>query len=373
VVARLGRDVTGGVVIGKFLPPHAGHLHLCHEARKRCDRLYVLVCTLSTEPIDGALRAGWMRDELPDCDVIHVARDVPQAPSEHPRFWQIWRALILSALPEPPDVLFSSEAYGWTLGPVIGAKHVAIDPPRTAFPVSGTAVRADPIGQWAYLPRAVRPYFVRRVVLTGPESSGKTTLAARLAARFETVWVPEFARGYLDRVNPTRTIDGICLESDLVPIARGQIASEDALAAEANRVLICDTDPRVTTIYAHHYFGRVAPELDALADRPYALHLLLTPEVPWVADSQRDRPEARGEMFTAFAAAYAAAGARVVPIGGGDYAAREEAAIAAISALLAAPYRDFGGGAGGGAAGGSAAGGAAGGPSEARVQPASKP
>lgn len=329
--------MTVGVVIGKFLPPHAGHLHLCREGRRRCDRLYVLVCTLSTEPIDGALRAAWMREELPDCDVIHVARDVPQQPSEHPQFWQIWRALILGALPEAPDVLFSSEAYGWTLGPVIGARHEAIDPPRAAFPVSGTAVRADPMRHWPFLPRAVRPYYARRVVLTGPESCGKTTLAARLAARFETVWVPEFARGYLDRLNPTRTIDGICLESDLVPIARGQIASEDALAAEANRVLICDTDPRVTTIYAQHYFGRVSAELAALADRRYDLHLLLTPEVPWVPDPQRDRPEVREQMFTAFAQAYGAAGATVVRIGGSDHQAREEAAVAAISATVARP------------------------------------
>lgn len=346
-----------GLVLGKFLPPHAGHVFLCQQARLRCDRLYVLVATLPREPIAGAARAAWMAASLPDCDVIHVSRDVPQEPAEHPDFWRIWRDLIREVVPEPIDVVFSSEAYGWTLGPVIGARHEAVDPGRVGFPVSGTAVRADPMANWAFVPRAVRPALVRRVVLTGPESCGKSTLAERLAARFGTVWVPEFARGYLDRVNPTRTIDGICIEDDLLPIARGQIACEDALAAEAERVLICDTDPLVTTVFAKHYFDRVSPALAALARRPYDLHLLLTPEVPWVDDGQRDRPERRWELYALFDAALAAAGARVVVIGGPDFAAREAAAVAAIEAEIARPQRV----------------GALGGPSDIRVQPGSKP
>lgn len=326
-----------GLVLGKFMPPHAGHVHLCRAARARCDRLIVLVCTRPGEPIDGAARAAWMADALPDCDIVHVDRDVPQEPADHPDFWRIWRDLVLAAAPVRPDVVFSSEAYGWTLGPVVGARHVPIDPPRAAVPISGTAIRRDPLGNFGFLPRAVRAAAARRVVLTGPESCGKTTLAERLAQRLGTVWVPEFARGWLDRINPTRTIDGIVIEDDLVPIARGQIATEDALAGEADRVLICDTDPWVTTVYAEHYFGRVSDTLWGLArGRRYDLHLLLTPEVAWVDDGQRDRPTRRWEMYAAFEARLRQIGANVVVIGGDDYAAREEAALRAITALVSA-------------------------------------
>ena len=79
-----------------------------------------------------------------------------------------------------------------------------------------------------------------KVVLFGPESTGKTTLARMLAEHYETVWVPEFARDYLQEKFDRTQI--ICEYSDLLPIAQGQMRLENELAAEANRVLICDTD-----------------------------------------------------------------------------------------------------------------------------------
>jgi NadR type nicotinamide-nucleotide adenylyltransferase len=152
---------------------------------------------------------------------------------------------------------------------------------------------------WDFLPECVRPRFVRRVVVTGPESTGKTTLAERLAGHFGTVFVPEFARTHLDAKYAGRPIPSPpCDEGDIPVIARGQMASEDEAARRANRLLVCDTDLYATRLYAEEYFGRCPTWIrEAAKSRRADLHLLLDVDVPWVSDPQRDRPHRRSELF----------------------------------------------------------------------------
>jgi len=98
---------------------------------------------------------------------------------------------------------------------------------------------------WEFLPQAVRPYFVKRVCVFGPESTGKSTLARDLARHFGTVYAWEYARPMLDpQGGECRGVD------DIVRIVRGQVATENALARQANRVLICDTDVLTSTIWS---------------------------------------------------------------------------------------------------------------------------
>ena len=202
-------------------------------------------------------------------------------------------------VPTPPDLVFSSESYGDELARRLGARHVLVDRERRAVPISGERVRADPIGCWEFLPECVRPEYVRRVVVTGPESTGKTTLARRLAEHFATAWVPEYARGYLDLKYAGGTIPSPpCEATDIPAIARGQLASEERAARSANRLLFCDTDLYATRLYAEEYFGECPQWIrDAAAARRYELHLLLDVDVPWVADPQRDRPHLRRELL----------------------------------------------------------------------------
>src|SRR5205814_5917310 len=97
-------------------------------------------------------------------------------------------------------------------------------------PISGTLIRQDPIKHWEDLPEVVRPYFVKRVCVFGPESTGKSTLARDLARHFQTVYASEYARPLLDPQG------GQCRPLDIPLIVRGQVATEDALARQANRV-----------------------------------------------------------------------------------------------------------------------------------------
>ena len=104
----------------------------------------MLVCSLESEPIPGALRYGWMRELFPDVRVVHVTDENPQEPHEHPEFWRIWTDTVLRHA-ERPDVVFTSEAYGWELARRLGAEHVPVDLGRELVPISGTAMRDEPL------------------------------------------------------------------------------------------------------------------------------------------------------------------------------------------------------------------------------------
>ena len=139
-----------------------------------------------------------------------------------------------------------------------------------------------------------------KVVLFGPESTGKTTLSQQLARHYNTVWAPEYAREYLqDKWNNYRKT---CEASDLIPIAVGQMKLENDLAKKADKVLICDTDLLETKVYSQEYYGGFVDEkLDKAAkENQYDLYLLTYIDTPWEADDLRDRPEQRLEMFKAF-------------------------------------------------------------------------
>ena len=137
-----------GLMLGKFLPPHAGHQFLVQFAQNFVEKLTVMVCTLKREPIPGELRSAWMRELFPQARIVPITDDLPQEPSEHPKFWDIWREVVLRATDEPLDFVFASEEYGERLAAEVGAKFIPVDGSRSLVPISGTAVRNDrwPIG-----------------------------------------------------------------------------------------------------------------------------------------------------------------------------------------------------------------------------------
>lgn len=148
-----------------------------------------------------------------------------------------------------------------------------------------------------------QPANIIKVVLFGPESTGKTTLSKQLARHYNTVWAPEFAREYLQKKwnNERKT----CEADDIIPIAVGQMEIENRLAKKADKVLICDTDLLETKVYSEEYYGGfVDPILDKAAkENSYDLYLLTYIDTPWEEDDLRDRPELRREMFNAFESA----------------------------------------------------------------------
>lgn len=319
------------MILGKFMPVHRGHQHLIDSARNRVDHLTVLVCSLESEPIAGHLRYEWVRELYPDVNVVHCDDENPDQPEDHPQFWEIWLASIRRFIPTGPDYVFTSEHYGDELASRLGARHILVDIERNTVPVSATMIRERPMDNWRFIPECVRPHFAKRVAIVGPESTGKTTLAARLAEHFQTAFVPEFARDYLDEKYGESALERITLD-DIEMIARGQLASEDAMARKCNRVLICDTELITTRLWSEHFFSACPRWINrAASDRNYDLYLLTDPDAPWVADSQRAGDYLRKDFFDKIRVALAG---RRYEIISGSYEQRYQKAIDAVGTLF---------------------------------------
>lgn len=307
------RQATTGLVIGKFMPPHNGHLALIEFARQRCGNLIVLVGARPGEPIPGPLRLEWLRS-LADGNgrvrVDYTEDDLPEAPAADRRVSRAWADYLRRRYPDV-DVVFSSEAYGGYLAEFMGILHLPFDPGRKAHAVSGTAIRENPLRHWGHLPPPVRAHYVKKVCVYGPESTGKTVMTERLARRFNTAFVPEMARVLFPDRMPAH-------EGEMRAIAEAHAREIVKTAPQADRVMFVDTDHLTTKIYWQDMFGRT-PDFEpwiCQANR-HDLYLLLDIDVPWVADPLRESGQRRGEHLARFRAELEAASAEYVLIGGG--------------------------------------------------------
>jgi len=130
---------------------------------------------------------------------------------------------------------------------------------------------------------------IQRVAILGAESSGKSALAEALAQRYQTLWVPEYLREFVE------TQQRVPRENEQIMIARTQLEREHAMELKANGWLFCDTTPLMTAIYSEYYFSAVGDDLLVLADQHhYDFTVVTAPDLPWVADGlQRESPAVR--------------------------------------------------------------------------------
>ena len=169
----------------------------------------------------------------------------------------------------------------------------------------------------------------KRILILGPESTGKSTLAEKLAEHYAEPWVPEVAREYLEQLDRPYGYD------DLLQIGRQQMQLEDEMAAGAKNHLFCDTDLRVIQVWSQHRFGKVDPwVLEEIARRTYDLILLCAPDLPWQEDPLREHPELemRQQFFDVYQQLTQASGFPWVLISG-DTAERLSTAIQEVDYL----------------------------------------
>ncbi|MBL9210206.1 MAG: AAA family ATPase [Opitutaceae bacterium] len=287
-----------GLVVGKFAPLHRGHEQVVRRAEAEC--VEVVLLSYSKPELAGCgpeRRAEWLTRLFPAARVIVLAEPATSLPANdaddltHRRF--VGR-VIVQRVGGPVDAVFTSEAYGDGFAEeltrcfreIFGAGvpsvvHVEVDRVRRLVPVSGTQLRTDVHAQRAWLDPRVYATFVARVALLGGESSGKSTLAARLATEHGTAYVAEYGR------DVWAAKSGRLERDDLRAIAEEQVAREEKAAERAVRFLFCDTTPLTTRFYAEELFGAVDPAVERLAGRPYAHVFLCAPDFPFVQDGTR--------------------------------------------------------------------------------------
>ena len=159
------------MVLGKFYPFHKGHKYLIDTAIENCEYVIVYSCSMPTENIGPEARYDSIKKtykNIGSVSVIHITDVLPQEPSEHPDFWNIWNRVVYDNLPFPQlNVIFGSEDYITPFSEVLGIEGVIVDKNRTKVPISGTLVRNNFYKYWNYLPFYTKigliKHFIRKI------------------------------------------------------------------------------------------------------------------------------------------------------------------------------------------------------------------
>jgi HTH-type transcriptional regulator, transcriptional repressor of NAD biosynthesis genes len=284
-----------GLVIGKFLPIHAGHVALINFAASQCDELIVSMSDSLTDTIDSSLRFEWLKEIFKDNPRIKPNLLVDDFDNYSPDLnirTEGWAEIIRKLYP-PIHIVFSSEEYGEPLAKHLGAEHRLFDQARIKFPVAASLLLKHPFRYWDFIPEVVRPFFVKKICFYGPESTGKSTMAIQMAKRYKTESVPEVAREMITKND--FNVD------DIIRIGQAQTNRVIDKTKTATKLLFCDTDLITTKIYSKHYLNVVPPVLTELEKQiNYDLYFLMDIDVPWIPDGLRDLGDRREEMFTIF-------------------------------------------------------------------------
>jgi NadR type nicotinamide-nucleotide adenylyltransferase len=354
-----------GLVVGKFYPPHLGHLNLIEAAAAQCRQVSVLVMAARAETVPLADRVAWLRAAcggLPAVTVAGAPCDVPvDFVSE--TVWTAQVAVMTAALEGSglpwPDAVFSSEPYGDELADRLGARHVCVDPDRITVPVSASQIRANLADCWDQLIRPAQAGLAARVVVLGAESTGTTTTAERLAAHCRqrggvfarTACVPEAGRDYtvtkwrearaaaVAAGRPEPSLEELVwTHADFDAVAAEQTRSEEAAARAGSPLVVCDTDAFATSVWERRYLGAAARDGQpwATSELPrHEVYLVTSHEgVPWHDDGLREGDLAiRAAMTGWFTGALTAAGHSWVLLTG-SLQERLDLAVRVIDSIL---------------------------------------
>jgi HTH-type transcriptional repressor of NAD biosynthesis genes len=306
-----------GVIPGKFLPPHRGHLFQIINAATKCKKLYVVVSDnreisrikcqeAGLKEITLELRALWLSLEFQNIDNIEVLildeADIP----EYPQGCEAWSQAIFKLLPRF-DVFFGGEKEYMETYMRFFPSHAykVFDYKRSRYSISGTVIRNDPLGNWDYILGSARGFFAKRVLITGTESCGKTTMTKYLAKIYHTSWTEEYGRHY-SKLHLGGNESLFSFE-DFEKIAIKQHELDNLALKGANKIVFFDTDAVVTQYYCHLYLNKYNKNIERYVDpSKYDKVFILTPNVEWVGDGlrfknqQSERERLHNKLFTMY-------------------------------------------------------------------------
>lgn len=269
-----------GLTVGKFAPLHKGHQYMIETALAEMDEVIVFIYEADETEIPLSVRSRWIKELYPEAEV-YEAWDGPQQIGDTAEIRQTHESYIINRLKgKRVTHFYSSEFYGEHMSEALGAVNRQIDPKRTRIPVSATMIRENPYAYREYLEPLVYKDMITKVVFLGAPSTGKSTLTAELARKFNTVFMPEYGREYWEKHQINRRLE----PKQLLEIAEGHIERENSLLKEANKYLFIDTNAITTYMFALDYHGYVLSELEMLAIKAssrYDLFFLCCDDMPY--------------------------------------------------------------------------------------------
>lgn len=284
-----------GLIIGKFLPLHKGHIALIEFALQHCDHLSIVLCYSGNEIISGGLRFDWLNKtfggnrRISIIDFAYDENELPNTSVSSEQTALLW-AKALSKIIDKVDVVFSSEFYGNYLANYFSCKHMMFDNFRKIVPVSASLIKEDSFKYWNFIADACKIYFIKKIAILGTESTGKTTITEMLGNAFNTNFVHETARDIIEET-------GACTFEDLHKIAALQAATIIQYMEGSNKLLFVDTELNITKSYSRFLFNRelIVDQWIENANK-FDLYLYLENDCRFVQDGTRLNEDERNEL-----------------------------------------------------------------------------
>jgi len=272
---------THGLTLGKFAPLHKGHQLVIETALAEMDEVSVIIYDApEITPIPLNIRSTWIKKLYPRVKVIE-AWDGPTEVGDTPEIKRKHEKYIIEQL-KVSDIthFYSSEFYSEHMSIALGAINRLVNPSRNIIPVSGEKIRQNPFLYREYISPIVYQDLITNIVFLGAPSTGKTTIASKMADEYKTVWMPEYGREYWESNQINRRLS---LEQ-LVEIAEGHLERENKLLYQANQYIFVDTNAITTFMFSMSYhqsaLDRLA-ELANLAQSRYDIFFLCDTDIPY--------------------------------------------------------------------------------------------
>jgi HTH-type transcriptional repressor of NAD biosynthesis genes len=276
---------------GKFLPYTRGHLWAAKEALSYVDKLYIILfwnekfdlelCERDRcKPMPKDLRRAWIANSIVwlrqfgEVELLEIEYD------EMEYDWAKGSTQVKQLIPDLTHVFSSEPEYdGFFKANYPHCTHIVLDADRSHVSISATQVRQDPFKYWAFMTEPVRKHFVKKICVTGTESTGKSTLVEMLKDKFNGIGIQEVGREWCIKYDNELTID---MFHEIA--IKNQYLQNEALET-ANKYLIVDTDAVVTQYYLHKYKQCTSNLLSKLIQwQDFDIYLYCKPNVPWVQD-----------------------------------------------------------------------------------------
>lgn len=330
-----------GITIGKFMPLHVGHELMIEFGIAMCRDFHIVVSGNETDSIPLSVRWAWVNEKyghLPNVSVIYHIDESPTPINvdEHgtvldPEFQEYWK-YVFWRLPITNETCFvSSDFYGQTMADLLGIEWLPVDPYREMFEISATMVRNDPVKYFQYISDVAKPFFIKKIAIIGPESSGKSTIVKKLAKEFNGNIVHEYGRTLSEAKKNDLTV------GDFIQIMNGQQTLIDIAVDKAKSPYVfIDTEAYVTYLFSKIYLDEYVNDILEYGKTQHIDHyIVLAPTVKWVNDGSRVLADQvkREEFFNNLIAILIEHGKSFTIINSDDFESREKQAIECVMKL----------------------------------------